>query len=83
MFAQLALENGFIFPVNTKQSPVHVLIIPVELHGGRCDTGLLARAADLQPHPEIGQDRQDGDDGDIGVSLHGVVPPEQRSAAAR
>jgi hypothetical protein len=35
--AQLSLTNGFIFPPNTKDAPIHVLLIPVELHGGQCD----------------------------------------------
>jgi hypothetical protein len=35
--SQLRLDNGFIFPVNTSETPIHILLIPVELHGGECD----------------------------------------------
>ncbi len=37
-YAQLNLTNGYIFPPHTKEAPIHILLIPVELHGGECDS---------------------------------------------
>ncbi len=38
-FGQQELKNGYYFPLHNKVAPLHVLVVSVELRGGKCDGG--------------------------------------------